>query len=374
MSSLVMPAKNLTTDQSALLQFKAYITSDPRRVLVYNWSISNPVCQWVGISCDARHGGFTILNLSSMDLGGIIPPHLGNLSFLVNLDLGDNNFYGHLPNELGQLPRLRGFSFHQYHLAFSLQFNNTRFLSLRGNNIKGNVSSEIGKLTNLKIFHMARKHLSGTIPWSSMGNISSLHSLSLTNNSLFGSLPDDICNHLPNLESLTLSFNGLSGQLPTSLDDCSKLHTLSLSYNKFTEHKQQPVGNLTKLIREIPQEIDNLQSLQFLGLGSNSLTAGLLPSSIFNIYSLEFIYLHNSGRFGSLPADICNHLPALQFLGISGNMISGTIPKTINNCTSLEILDLDEKSPDRRDWEFAMSTILGPRLSTIKLWPLASEP
>ncbi|XP_031283883.1 probable LRR receptor-like serine/threonine-protein kinase At3g47570 [Pistacia vera] len=88
--------------------------------------------------------------------------------------------------------------------------------------------------------------------------------------------------------------------------------------------------------------ICNLQGLQFLALGSNSLTAGLLPSSIFNISSLELIHLGNSGLFGSLPTDICNHLPALRHLRLSRNMISGTIPKNINNCTSLEFLCLDE--------------------------------
>ncbi|XP_044476876.1 probable LRR receptor-like serine/threonine-protein kinase At3g47570 [Mangifera indica] len=110
MAILAVTVKNLTTDQYALLQFKAHITSDPYSVLAYNWSISNPICNWVGISCGARHERVTALNLPFMELGGTISPHLGNLSFLVKLDLSYNNFHGHLPNELGQLRRLRAFS------------------------------------------------------------------------------------------------------------------------------------------------------------------------------------------------------------------------------------------------------------------------
>lgn len=89
MASLLAMAtviNNLTTDQSALLAFKADVT-DSRRVLANNWSISYPICNWVGISCGARHHRVVALNLSSFSLGGIIPPHLGNLSFLVLLIL-----------------------------------------------------------------------------------------------------------------------------------------------------------------------------------------------------------------------------------------------------------------------------------------------
>lgn len=99
-SLATISGKNITTDQSALLMFKAHVI-DFQNVLTNNWSISYPVCSWVGISCGSRHHRVSALNLSYMGLQGTIPPHLGNLSFLVYLDMGNNSFHDHLPNELG---------------------------------------------------------------------------------------------------------------------------------------------------------------------------------------------------------------------------------------------------------------------------------
>ncbi|XP_044472305.1 putative receptor-like protein kinase At3g47110 [Mangifera indica] len=379
MATLAMTAKNLTTDQFTLLQFKAHITSDPYSVLAYNWSISNPICSWVGISCGARHERVTALNLSFMDLGGTISPHLGNLSFLVKLDLSYNNFHGHLPNELGQLRRLRIFSVGNNRISgdipgfigllsklqiLELQYNNfsgtipdvlfnvttLEGLWARNNNIEGSISPEIAKLTRLKIFFMGYNFLSGSIPWSSIYNSSSLQELRLTGNFLSGSLPDGLCNRLPKLEWLTLSANGFSGQIPGSLGNCSEANVYSLSYNKFTGLIPQNIGNSSKITilnlndnnleGDIPQGIGKLKNLRSLTLGFNHLAVGLFPSFILNISSLESFYLDSSGLFGSLPADICKHIPSLEDIRLERNAISGNIPKDIKNCTSLSSLDL----------------------------------
>jgi len=42
-----------------------------------------------------------------MGLQGAISPHIGNLSFLVSLDLSNNRFFGFLPHEISRLHRLR---------------------------------------------------------------------------------------------------------------------------------------------------------------------------------------------------------------------------------------------------------------------------
>ncbi|KAH0685211.1 hypothetical protein KY289_018635 [Solanum tuberosum] len=47
------------------------------------------------------------VNISNMALIGRIPRNFGNLTFLVSLDLGSNNFQGNLPQEMAHLRRLK---------------------------------------------------------------------------------------------------------------------------------------------------------------------------------------------------------------------------------------------------------------------------
>ncbi|XP_044476864.1 putative receptor-like protein kinase At3g47110 [Mangifera indica] len=382
MATLAVTAKNLTTDQSALLQFKSHITSDPYSVLAYNWSISNPICNWIGISCGGRHERVTVLNLSSMDLGGTVSSHLGNLSFLVNLDLSDNNFHGHLPNELGQLRRLRVFSVGNNRISggipgfigllsklqnLKLEYNNfsgtipdvlfnvttLEALWSHNNNIQGSISSEIAKLTRLKIFYMASNFLSGSIPWGSIYNCSLLQVFRLGGNSLSGSLPDGLCNRLPKLEWLTLAYNGLSGQLPRSLGNCSEAVVYSFSRNKFTGLIPQNIGNSSKITRlaldsnniegEIPEEIGNLQNLQDLLLDVNSIT-GVIPASVFNISTITTISLFGNNLSGYLPSTIGHGVPNLMNLCLGSNQLTGTIPTSITNASKLVKLDLSINS------------------------------
>ncbi|GKG10424.1 kinase-like domain-containing protein, partial [Tanacetum coccineum] len=94
------------TDYLALLSFKSKITQDPYQVLT-SWNHSFHFCEWSGISCGKRHKRVTVLQLYSKGLEGSLSPHVGNLSFLRKLSLGNNSFQGTIPHELGRLSRLR---------------------------------------------------------------------------------------------------------------------------------------------------------------------------------------------------------------------------------------------------------------------------
>lgn len=187
--SATAAVRNLTTDQSALLAFKAHV-SDPRGVLADNWSISYPVCSWIGISCGARRHRVTTFNLSHMSLGGTVPPHIGNLSFLMYLDISENNFHGYLPNELGQLRRLKFLSFAYNYLTGSFPswigvFSRLQVLSLRNNSFTGPIPNSLFNLSSLVRLDSRFNSISGNIP-SKIGNLSKLVHLNFADNNLRG--------------------------------------------------------------------------------------------------------------------------------------------------------------------------------------------
>ncbi|XP_038721954.1 probable LRR receptor-like serine/threonine-protein kinase At3g47570 [Tripterygium wilfordii] len=294
---------NITTDQYALLDFKAHITSD---ILAQNWSTSTPICQWVGVSCSARHGRVTALNLSNMTLQGTISPHLGNLSFLISLNLSINNFDGSLPNELGKLPQLK-------------------WIDVSHNSFSGIIPHSMFNMSKLEIMNLSYNLIEGSIPIEE-GQLPSLKVLYAHNNRLSGSLPDDMCKCFPKVEKLALSNNTFVGTIPRSIGNLTKLKKLYLSVNN--------------LRGDIPQELGNLVELEILSMANMGL-GGSIPFFIFNMSSLKMIYLYGNRFVGSLPVDICHHLPLLKELHLGENKLIGRIPKSIGNCTLLERLWLD---------------------------------
>ncbi|KAG6402125.1 hypothetical protein SASPL_138999 [Salvia splendens] len=81
-------------DESALLTFKAFITSDPHNMLKLNWSTRTSVCSWIGVTCDSHGTRVTRSKIPNMELVGSIPPEIGNLDSLVSLDISGNHLHG----------------------------------------------------------------------------------------------------------------------------------------------------------------------------------------------------------------------------------------------------------------------------------------
>ncbi|KAH0664891.1 hypothetical protein KY285_026097 [Solanum tuberosum] len=363
-----------STDEAALLSLKSHISFHPNNILASSWSSSSPVCSWIGITCSSRHHRVTALDISSMQLHGTIPPHLGNLSFLSSLDISNNTFHGDLPQELAHLQRLElinvksnnftgaipSFLSLLPNLCFlylsSNQFsgriptslsNLTKLqeLRLQNNFLKGVIPREIGDLHYLTILDLEFNKLTGSIP-TSIFNITTLHNIALSENNLTGKLPTTICNHLPNLKGLYLSKNYLGGIIPPDIENCRKLQILSLSYNEFIGTVPRELSNLTALTTlvieslhlegEIPMELGNLKKLQWLGLPFNEFT-GSIPASIFNISALQIIEFELNNLSGTLPSDLG---PNLEEFFCGGNNLSGFISDSISNSSKLRKLDL----------------------------------
>ncbi|KAM3306713.1 receptor-like protein 12 [Capsicum chacoense] len=257
-SSSGMNQFNISTDQLALLSLKSQIIPDLFHFLDESWSLATSACDWVGVTCGSRHQRVRFLNLSNMDLTCVIPRELGNLTFLVSLDLGRNNFHGNLPQGMSHLHRLK-------FLDLSVNSFSGRFLF----GLEGQEPKVIGSLINLGVLKLRGNKLKGSIPLS-------LSNASRIGNSLLGYLPNGLCNGLPILKGLYLSYNKLHCHMPTSLSNCSQLQLLSLSKNEFDGR--------------IHSEIGRLSNLQQLYLGTNHFT-GIIPHEIGNLVNLVELWM-----------------------------------------------------------------------------------
>ncbi|KAG6642333.1 hypothetical protein CIPAW_09G135500 [Carya illinoinensis] len=374
---------NIVTDQSALLTLKIGISHpDPdHNILASNWSTNTSVCNWIGVTCGSRHHRVIVLNLSYMGFMGTIPPHIGNLSFLVSLTLRNNNFHGSVPNELSRLYRLKnldlGFNNFSGEIPSSLGLlSKLQNLFLLGNRFTGAIPQSLSNMSSLEIIDLAFNGFSGYIP-SSLFNIStlqaidlgvnklsgpmpsilfkmpSLQSIDFYSNELSGILPTDTFNHLRNLQRLQLAYNRFYGGLPSTLFSCKQLRYFSVWSNHLNGRVPPAIGNLTMLMTlelaennftgAIPNEIDYLQNLKKLNIGDNHFS-GPIPFEIFNISKLQILGMPLNNLTGPLPSNLGLFLPKLQRLLLGGNKLNGAIPSSISNASQLTHLDLSVNS------------------------------
>ncbi|CAN6173501.1 unnamed protein product [Urochloa humidicola] len=266
------------TDGDALLAIKAAV-SDPFGKL-RSWNDTAHFCRWLGVSCTV--GRVTSLNVSGLGLTGTLSPAIGNLSHLNVLNLTNNGISGSIPASLGQLRRLM-------------------YLSLGENAFTGVIPAALGNLTALNCAFLDDNYLSGGIPeW--LGSLQNLSKLGLLNNSFSGRIPPSLGN-LTSIQWLRLGENLLQGGLPDTL-----------SY---------------------------LPDLRIFQVYTNRLV-GEIPPGFFNMSSLREFSIDNNIFHGELPVDAGAHWPHLQYLFLSKNGLSGPIPPSLGNLTSIQTLLLGQ--------------------------------
>ncbi|KAK9071312.1 hypothetical protein SSX86_009880 [Deinandra increscens subsp. villosa] len=93
-----------TEERKALLDFIQNIDHNPAK---FNWTDSEPACNWKGVTCDPDKTHVIFLRLPAKSLVGNIPPNtLGTLKFLRVLSLRINGFTGPIPPEFANLTGL----------------------------------------------------------------------------------------------------------------------------------------------------------------------------------------------------------------------------------------------------------------------------
>ncbi|XP_022994710.1 leucine-rich repeat receptor-like serine/threonine-protein kinase BAM3 [Cucurbita maxima] len=351
--------------------------------------------------------GLQYLSLAGNDLVGKIPGELGNLTNLREIYLGHYNvFEGGIPPELGKLENLVimeitdcGLDGQIPHELGNLKALNT--LYLHTNLLSGSIPKQLGNLTNLVFLDLSNNALTGEIP-SEFVDLKQLKLFNLFMNKLHGSIPDYVAD-LPNLESLALWMNNFTGTIPKNLGQNGRLQLLDLSTNKLTGTIPQDLcsSNQLKILilmnnflfGPIPDGLGTCTSLTKVRLGqnylngsipngfiylpqlnlaefqdnylsdtlsenwnssskpiklgqlnlSNNLLSGTLPFSFSNFSSLQILLLDGNQFYGTIPPSI-GELSELLKLDLSRNSLSGEIPPEIGNCIHLTYLDLSKNN------------------------------
>eukprot|EP00884_Botryococcus_braunii_P023377 jgi/Botrbrau1/9723/Bobra.0388s0016.1 len=221
------PALDASEDLQVLLSFKASLTEQSQQGL--DWidaSGGQTFCKaWPGVSCNDA-GKIIALNLTRMNLTGLLPAQFGNLKSLQEVHLDENFFQGPLPSVWASLTELSS-------------------VTLSNNNINGTLPVEWGRLEKLQTLVLSKNKIQGTLPpdWS---NLTKLEVLKVDYNELKGSLPDE-WEKMSSLRRLYLRNNRLIGNLPQAGGSLLQLREVDISANLYMDSEAAcNLGNIAK--------------------------------------------------------------------------------------------------------------------------------
>ncbi|XVF03187.1 hypothetical protein REPUB_Repub04eG0239700 [Reevesia pubescens] len=310
-----------------------------------------------------------VLSLAFNDFGGEIPLEIWGLEKLEELDLEGNSFTGKLPNEFVGLRNLHvlnlGFNELEGKIPGSLsKCVDLEVLSLAGNKLKGSIPVYFGSFHKLKGLYLSNNQLNGSILNDLGGDCRYLEHLDLSGNFLVGSIPRSLgkCRQLRTLLSFS---NMLDGVIPNELGQLHKLEILDVSRNNLSGLIPVELGNCVQLSVLV---LSNLFDPELSGQNSreeqsfrlpratadeNNRFQGSLPTGVTTLPKLKILWVPRANLEGKLPRNWsgCENLEIVNF---AQNHFSGEIFGVFNGCKKLQHLDLslnrltgelDEKLP-----------------------------
>jgi len=261
--------------------------------------LPDSICVW-------DDGRITLLNLYNMELSGAIPEEIGNLTELTQLGLTSNNLIGTIPESIGKLTNLTQ-------------------LSLSNNMLNGSLPESLGNLSKLNLLDVSNNNLDGSFPIS-LGTLSVLNTFLVDSNSLSGSIPETLCE----INNLDVSNNQFCASQPYCIDSPELLGYQNCECSTGAEmingycFSQSDLNVLSELI-------SNADSINInLDLDSSGFVDPLeLGIQIWQSGRLKQLDCHweadNCSISGSLPENI-DDLDSLEFLDLQKNSLTGSIP------------------------------------------------
>ncbi|XP_073061584.1 probable LRR receptor-like serine/threonine-protein kinase At1g56140 [Primulina eburnea] len=320
------------------------------------WNISGRLCSGVAIdateivnfnpgikcTCSFDNGAtchVTALRVYALDVAGPIPEEIWNLTYLTDLNLGQNYLTGPLPATIGTLTRMQYLSLGINALSGELPkelglLSDLRSIAFGTNNFSGPLPLQLGNLSRLTQIYFDSAGVSGPIP-PSFAKLTSLERVWASDNALTGQIPDFIGNW-SKLIALRFQGNSFQGSIPLSFSNLSSLNDLRISDisngSSSLDFLQNMLPLATLVLRNnnvsgsIPSFFGQLGSLQLLDLSFNNLTGGL-PEFLFNLGGLTSLFLGSNKFIGVLPTQ---KISVLQNIDLSYNELSGRFPSWVS--------------------------------------------
>ncbi|CAN4104742.1 unnamed protein product [Withania somnifera] len=285
------------------------------------------------------------LSLHNCSLRGPIPESLSNLTHIESLNLGGNSLNGTIPSWMFSLPSLSVIDLSNNHFSGQLEdikSNSLKLISLRGNQLQGHLPKSIQNLVNLEGLDLSFNNFSGNVDVGLFSNLKNLVYLCLSYNRISLVNENKVKSTLP--ESLnTLRLAACEVKEMEFLRSAKRLYELlNISYNMLTSVDSIPLRNLNTIDLRSNCLQGSLPipsgSTGYFYISQNNLS-GEIPSSICNLTSLVVLDLAKNNLKGAIPQCLGN-IRDLWVLDMHHNSLTGEIPSSICNLTSLQILNL----------------------------------
>lgn len=294
-----------------------------------SWNPSNPVCNFVGLTCDSN-GFVKEIELSNQNLTGSVPfGSICKLRSLERLSLGFNSLYGRVTEELNNCTALK-------------------YLDL-GNNFLSGPFPEISSISGLVYLYANKSGFSGVFPWNSLENLTNLAVLSLGDNPFDRTEFPAMIVKLTKLNWLYLSNCSIKGKIPEGIGNLVELIDLELSMNYITGEIPVGITNLSKLWQlqlyqnelsgKLPVGFGNLRSLEYFDASTNFLNGNL--SEIRSLYQLVSLQLFQNEFTGELPAEL-GEFKRLVNLSLYTNKLTGQLPEKLGSWADFDFIDVSE--------------------------------
>ncbi|CAL5415846.1 unnamed protein product [Camellia sinensis] len=260
---------------------------------------------------------FSIIDFSRNKFQGEILKSIGRLNSLRGLNLSHNNLKGHIPTSLGNLKNLES-------------------LDLSSNKFVGEIPQQLKSLMFLEVLNLSNNQLAGPIPQGSQFNTFGNDSYS-GNLALCGFPLSKKCKELrllpppPTLQQDENSdkSSGFNWQVAVLGYGCRFLFGMVMGYLMFVTRRPEWLmkiveGKHHKKVKrskkvEMPTLICNPSSLGVLDLSNNNLRINSFCGTFTATFTKDNV---------------------LRNLNLNGNQIEGQVPRSLLNCSHLEVLDL----------------------------------